>query len=249
MLEELFARLAPRSGEEIANEPAEIAARDDAVDTALAANARNAAIAAREALKRTDEEVFPLINNGGIRSRSTRAQKNLGETNRFSDDEDERLVRWPKNRNRSTTRLGAAVAERTDDRLADHALARGLGARAYAELVTEVDQTRARAREKAESALDQSARSATRADGRANANVDACDWETARARRGGESGETRAFERRSARPSRRGGGRGADVARWAGGCALAKRFRKRRRRRRRPERRGTRARRTTGKRL
>ena len=70
-----------------------IAARDDAVDTALAANARNAAIAAREALKRTDEEVFPLINNGGIRSRSTSAQKNLGETNRFSDDEDERLVR------------------------------------------------------------------------------------------------------------------------------------------------------------
>ena len=123
----LLKRRLARARAEIANARAEIAARDDAVDTALAANARNAAIAAREALKRTDEEVFPLINNGEASGVVRGARKKISARQIVSrTDEDERLVRWPKNRNRSTTRLGAAVAERTDDRLADRALARGL---------------------------------------------------------------------------------------------------------------------------
>ena len=156
---ELLKRRLARARAEIANARAEIAARDDAVDTALAANARNAAIAAREALKRTDEEVFPLINNGGIRSRSTSAQKIsarriVSRTTKtsvsFARAEKSEPIHDASRRRR---------AERTDDRLADHALARGLGARVRR---AGHRSRRARARaEKAESALDQSARSAT----------------------------------------------------------------------------------------
>ena len=142
----------------------------------MAANARNAAIAAREALKRTDEEVFPLINNGGIRSRSTSAQKNLGETNRFSDDEDERLVRAGRKIGTDPRRVSAPPSPSAPTTVSQTTRSRADWARAYAELVTEVDAARARA-EKAESALDQSARSANEPN-RANANVDACDWET-----------------------------------------------------------------------
>lgn len=173
---ELLKRRLARARAEIANARAEIAARDDAVDTALAANARNAAIAAREALKRTDEEVFPLINNGGIRSRSTSAQKNLGETNCFSDDEDERLVRAGRKIGTDPRRVSAPPSPSAPTTVSQTTRSRADWARAYAELVTEVDAARARA-EKAESALDQSARSANEPN-RANANVDACDWET-----------------------------------------------------------------------
>ena len=142
----------------------------------MAANARTAAIAAREALKRADEEVFPLINNGGIRSLSTSAQKNLGETNCFSDDEDERLVRAGRKIGTDPRRVSAPPSPSAPTTVSQTTRSRADWARAYAELVTEVDAARARA-EKAESALDQSARSANEPN-RANANVDACDWET-----------------------------------------------------------------------
>ena len=175
---ELLKRRLARARAENANARAEIAARDDAVDTALAANARNAAIAAREALKRADdeEEVFPLIKRGFVRSPSTSARRLLGE--RFSDDDDERRG------NRAGREVGTDDLQRVSappspsapTTVSQTTRSRADWARAYAELVTEVDAARARA-EKAESALDESKSSANEPN-RANASVDACDWET-----------------------------------------------------------------------
>lgn len=168
---ELLKRRLARARAENSNARAEIAARDDAVDTALAANARNAAIAAREALKRADdeEEVFPLIKRGFVRSR-------LGE--RFSDDDDER--RGDRAGREVGTddlqRVSAPPSPSAPTTVSQTTRSRADWARAYAELVTEVDAARARA-EKAESALDQSKSSANEPN-RANASVDACDWET-----------------------------------------------------------------------
>jgi len=167
---ELLKRRLARARAENANARAEIAARDDAVDTALAANARNAAIAAREALKRADdeEEVFPLIKRGFVRSR-------LGE--RFSDDDDERRGdRAGREVGTDPQRVSAPPSPSAPTTVSQTTRSRADWARAYAELVTEVDAARARA-EKAESALDQSKSSANEPN-RANASVDACDWET-----------------------------------------------------------------------
>ena len=176
--ESLKRRLA-RARAEIADARAEIAARDDAVDTALAANAQNAAIAAREALKRADEEVlevFPLIDGVERRSRrSTSARRALGER-RSNDDDDERLVRAGREVGTDPQRVSAPPSPSAPTTVSQTTRSRADWARAYAELVTEVDAARARA-EKAESALDQSARSANEPN-RANASVDARDWET-----------------------------------------------------------------------
>jgi len=175
---ELLKRRLARARAENANARAEIAARDDAVDTALAANARNAAIAAREALKRADdeEEVFPLIKRGFVRSPSTSARRLLGE--RFSDDDDER--RGDRAGREVGTddlqRVSAPPSPSAPTTVSQTTRSRADWARAYAELVTEVDAARARA-EKAESALDESKSSANEPN-RANASVDACDWET-----------------------------------------------------------------------
>ena len=174
---ELLKRRLARARAENANARAEIAARDDAVDTALAANARNAAIAAREALKRADdeEEVFPLIKRGFVRSPSTSARRLLGE--RFSDDDDERRGdRAGREVRTDPQRVSAPPSPSAPTTVSQTTRSRADWARAYAELVTEVDAARARA-EKAESALDQSKSSANEPN-RANASVDACDWET-----------------------------------------------------------------------
>ena len=174
---ELLKRRLARARAENANARAEIAARDDAVDTALAANARNAAIAAREALKRADdeEEVFPLIKRGFVRSPSTSARRLLGE--RFSDDDDERRGdRAGREVRTDPQRVSAPPSPSAPTTVSQTTRSRADWARAYAELVTEVDAARARA-EKAESALDESKSSANEPN-RANASVDACDWET-----------------------------------------------------------------------
>ena len=175
---ELLKRRLARARAENARARAENAARDDAVDTALAANARNAAIAAREALKRADdeEEVFPLIN-GFVRSPSTSAHR-LGE--RFSDDDDERrgnrAGREVGTDLTDSQRVSAPPSPSAPTTVSQTTRSRADWARAYAELVTEVDAARARA-EKAESALDQSKSSANEPN-RANASVDARDWKT-----------------------------------------------------------------------
>jgi hypothetical protein len=172
---ELLKRRLARARAENARARAENAARDDAVDTALAANARNAAIAAREALKRADdeEEVFPLIN-GFVRSPSTSARR-LGE--RVSDDDDERRGdRAGREVGTDLQRVSAPPSPSAPTTVSQTTRSRADWARAYAELVTEVDAARARA-EKAESALDQSKSSANEPN-RANASVDARDWKT-----------------------------------------------------------------------
>ena len=141
----------------------------------MAANARNAAIAAREALKRADdeEEVFPLIN-GFVRSPSTSARR-LGE--RVSDDDDERRGdRAGREVGTDLQRVSAPPSPSAPTTVSQTTRSRADWARAYAELVTEVDAARARA-EKAESALDQSKSSANEPN-RANASVDARDWKT-----------------------------------------------------------------------
>jgi len=171
---ELLKRRLARARAENARAQAENAARDDAVDTAMAANARNAAIAAREALKRADdeEEVFPLIN-GFVRSPSTSAHR-LGE--RFSDDDDERRGnRAGREVGTDLQRVSAPPSPSAPTTVSQTTRSRADWARAYAELVTEVDAAHARA-DKAESALDQSKRSAKEPN-RANASVDARDWE------------------------------------------------------------------------
>ena len=180
---ELLKRRLARARAENARARAENAARDDAVDTALAANARNAAIAAREALKRADDEedvfpLFPLID-GFVRSPSTLRARRLGE--RVSDDDDDerrgnRAGREVGTDLTDSQRVSAPPSPSAPTTVSQTTRSRADWARAYAELVTEVDAARARA-EKAESALDQSARSANEPN-RANANVDACDWET-----------------------------------------------------------------------
>lgn len=60
---ELLKKRLARARIEIAKCNAEIAARDDLMDTALAANAKNAAIAARDAFKRRDEEWNGKLND------------------------------------------------------------------------------------------------------------------------------------------------------------------------------------------
>ena len=63
---ELLRKRLARARAEIAKKSAEAAARDDAADAAFAANARNAAIAAREALRRDDDEDVRLLGGGGV---------------------------------------------------------------------------------------------------------------------------------------------------------------------------------------
>ena len=243
---ELLKRRRARLRAEIANARAEIAARDDAVDTALAANARNAAIAAREALKRTDEEVFPLINNGGIRSHPRRPA--LGETNRFSDDDGASHARDAFGAIHDGISAPPSL-ERTDDRLADHA-ARARTLRAQTPSWSPKSTRRARAPRRLRQARSDDRALPRLEPNRANANVDACDWETralaaeakvaklARLNAGlldrlGEAvGSRRSTSARSASSRARGNGFGNGDG-------------SRRRRRRRK----TRARRTTGKRL
>ena len=121
---ELLRKRLARARAEIAKKSAEAAARDDAADLAFAANARNAAIAAREALRRDDDEDARLLGGGGVAEKKEDVMTSPGTT---SDEASE-----------------FSALERDGSR-ADWA-------RAYGRVVAELDAARARAA-KAESAL------------------------------------------------------------------------------------------------
>ena len=146
---ELLRRRLARLRGEIAKKSAEAVARDDAADSAFAANARNAAIAAREALRRDDDEDVRLLGDGGVEKK----KENLPGT---TSDEAGGALSSP-----SPTDGKVFHPEKFGDGISrDVFSARDLErhgsradwARAYGRVVAELDAARARAA-KAESAL------------------------------------------------------------------------------------------------
>ena len=149
---ELLRRRLARLRGEIAKKSAEAAARDDAADAAFAANARNAAIAAREALRRDDDEdVHTLLGDGGVEKK----KENL-LTGTTSDEAGGALSspsRTPDGKVFHPEKFGDGISRDVfSARDLERHGSRADWARAYGRVVAELDAARARAA-KAESAL------------------------------------------------------------------------------------------------
>jgi hypothetical protein len=148
---ELLRRRLARLRGEIAKKSAEAAARDDAADAAFAANARNAAIAAREALRRDDDEdVHALLGDGGVEKK----KENLLTGTTESDEAGGALSspsRTPDGKVFHPEKFGDGISRDVFSALERHG-SRADWARAYGRVVAELDAARARAA-KAESAL------------------------------------------------------------------------------------------------
>jgi hypothetical protein len=150
---ELLRRRLARLRGEIAKKSAEAAARDDAADAAFAANARNAAIAAREALRRDDDEdVHALLGDGGVEKK----KENLLTGTTESDEAGGALSspsRTPDGKVFHPEKFGDGISRDVfSARDLERHGSRADWARAYGRVVAELDAARARAA-KAESAL------------------------------------------------------------------------------------------------
>jgi hypothetical protein len=150
---ELLRRRLARLRGEIAKKSAEAVARDDAADAAFAANARNAAIAAREALRRDDDEdVHTLLGDGGVEKK----KENLLTGTTESDEAGGALSspsRTPDGKVFHPEKFGDGISRDVfSARDLERHGSRADWARAYGRVVAELDVARARAA-KAESAL------------------------------------------------------------------------------------------------
>jgi hypothetical protein len=150
---ELLRRRLARLRGEIAKKSAEAVARDDAADAAFAANARNAAIAAREALRRDDDEdVHTLLGDGGVEKK----KENLLTGTTESDEAGGALSspsRTPDGKVFHPEKFGDGISRDVfSARDLERHGSRADWARAYGRVVAELDAARARAA-KAESAL------------------------------------------------------------------------------------------------
>ena len=150
---ELLRRRLARLRGEIAKKSAEAVARDDAADAAFAANARNAAIAAREALRRDDDEdVHALLGDGGVEKK----KENLLTGTTESDEAGGALSspsRTPDGKVFHPEKFGDGISRDVfSARDLERHGSRADWARAYGRVVAELDVARARAA-KAESAL------------------------------------------------------------------------------------------------
>ena len=149
---ELLRRRLARLRGEIAKKSAEAAARDDAADAAFAANARNAAIAAREALRHDDDDDVRLLGDGGVEKK----KENLLTGTTESDEAGGALSspsRTPDGKVFHPEKFGDGISRDVfSARDLERHGSRADWARAYGRVVAELDAARARAA-KAESAL------------------------------------------------------------------------------------------------